>query len=144
MITDIKLIATEVGDYDISFIKGDIELTSTIDTALLMSIYCERRADFSEVALSKYRRGWCGNVLLYDLLFEIGSKLWLLKQSRVIPHNLERAKRYALEALQWMIAKDIFDKIFVNTSYGSANDMLINIKTVKSNNTKEYSLSYGI
>lgn len=100
--TDVVLAA----DYDIQFgDDGDIVTADTLDTAILMSIFCERRADASEVPESHRRRGWIGNEVTPG--FEIGSKFWLYEQARVTRSILLGLQSVILDGLAWMIEDSI-------------------------------------
>jgi phage gp46-like protein len=101
---DIALAAQTDGGYDISLDSdGDIAKTGTLYTAILMSICTDKRADASEVSPPQYRRGWWGNLLNDVQGYEIGSKLWLLDQSRKTQDTLNRAQSYITDSLQWLI-----------------------------------------
>jgi len=80
---------------------GDILTEDFFDTALLMSIFCERRAPASDVPESHRRRGWIGNEFTPD--FEIGSLLWLYEQSRATLTILRGIETVILNGLQWLI-----------------------------------------
>jgi len=82
--------------------NGDIETENFFDTALLVSIFCERRATASEVPESHQRRGWIGNEQ-GENGFEIGSKLWLFEQSRVTRSLLSDIEKVVFNALSWLI-----------------------------------------
>lgn len=94
---------------------GQLETINNFDTSLQMSVYCERRADSSEVLRPEYRRGWWGNELTDFVGFEIGSKLWLLKQSRLDQVTLNKITAYAYEGLQWLVDQGHLVKVEVNT-----------------------------
>lgn len=86
--------------YDISIdTNGDIETKGFFDTSILYSLYGERRASADEVVDPQRRRGWIGN----DDDFENGSKLWLLRQSRLTRDTLNRIEDEAEKALQWLV-----------------------------------------
>jgi len=86
--------------YDIQINEyGDIQTDEWFDTAILYSLFGERRASPDEVVDARYRRGWIGN----DATFENGSKLWLLEQSRATRSNLNRIEDEAKKALQWLV-----------------------------------------
>jgi len=89
--------------YDFNIIDGDFELTTGFETALLMSLFCEKRADASEMPAPELRRGWWGNTMLGYENYEIGSKLWLLEQARKDSSSLNLSKTYAQDGLQWLI-----------------------------------------
>jgi len=94
-------------DYDFQIDSdGDIKTKDSFETALLMSLFCERRALASEVPDSHRRRGWIGN----SPDFENGSKLWLYEQARVTRTTLTAIETAVYNGLQWMVD----DKLAVN------------------------------
>lgn len=80
---------------------GDILTDDFFDTAILVSLFVERRASSSEVPASHQRRGWIGNESTPGI--EMGSKLWLLEQSRLTRTLINSANSFVLNALQWLI-----------------------------------------
>jgi phage gp46-like protein len=137
-ITDIKLRRSEDAQiYDINFVDGDFEQMNGLDTAILMSLTCERRADESEVSLPEKRRGWIGNEINGFSDFEYGSKLWLLEQARATQDTLNKAVTYAQEALQWLVEDDYATSIVVDGEYDDNIELLLNIKFVRNNNVVE-------
>ena len=140
---DFKLNNTSHIFKDIGFVNGDIETTRDLETAVLLSIFCERRADSSEVPIAKYRRGWVGNILMFDSLDEMGSKLWLLSQARATANNLSRAEKFIAEALEWMIKTGKIRNISVSVNYLTGNIMNISIKLMTFKETLEYNINYG-
>lgn len=81
--------------------NGDIETDNFFDTALLMSLFCERRASSSEVKESSRRRGWIGNEQGDG--FEIGSKMWLFEQERITVTLLSQIEKAAFNGVKWQI-----------------------------------------
>lgn len=118
------------GYYDMSFTGGDFTLTDGFDTALLMSLFCERRASESEIPAPELRRGWWGNLLSDFIRFEIGSKLWLLAQARATENTLNDAINYTQQCLEWFIEDGHLDDIEVTGSLD--NDAIkLNIKLMR-------------
>lgn len=105
---------------------GDIVTADFFDTAILMSIFCERRATPSEVPESERRRGWIGNESTPG--FEIGSKLWLYYQARVTRSILSGLESVILAGLQWMIDDGIAESIEVNAEL-SGGRVVVDIPT---------------
>jgi len=107
MAIDIKLeqdAATSL--FDISFTNGDFTTVDSFDTSLQVSLFADARATKSQVPRSELRRGWWGNQFSPDFpLYELGSKLWLLDQSRKTQSTLNNAIDFAKNALQWLIDK---------------------------------------
>ena len=109
--SDVALI--DKGDYyDIDFDEnGDFKLTDTLDTAFLISLFGQVRADETEVPASYLRGGWWGD--LYTPI-NYGSKLWLLNQSVNTPETLAKAINYCQLAFQWLVDLKYADQIQVS------------------------------
>lgn len=80
---------------------GDILTNDFFDTALIVSLFSDRRASSSEVLLPENRRGWIGNEFTPD--FEIGSRLWLFEQARLSTNTINEMVSIVQESLQWLI-----------------------------------------
>lgn len=104
------------GLYDLTVTNGALGTVDNFDTALQMSVYCERRADGSEVLPSEERRGWWGNVLSSIENFEIGSKLWVVSQSRLTRNTLNRITAYAQDCTDWLVQGGYLEKVEVETT----------------------------
>ena len=102
MIIDAKLTADSNGLYDISVgADGDIESVESYDTAILVSVQTDRRANAHEMSQPERRRGWAGNDHTPEV--EMGSKLWLFDQpraTRTVSDGIASATRAALE---WLV-----------------------------------------
>lgn len=139
-IVDIKLAKDENGEYDIVLTPdGDIESINSFETAILMSIQCERRADESEVESPQKRRGWWGNDVYQESdTFEMGSKIWIHSQARLTQNVINSIADYGNESLQWLI-----ELVFAQKVESSAevvdNRAIINIKVVRFNIQESYS-----
>jgi phage gp46-like protein len=82
-------------------VSGDIKSEDFFETAILTSLFAEKRANESEVFQSHMRRGWVGNESTPG--FEIGSKLWLYEQARLTRTVLNGITTSVQDCLQWMI-----------------------------------------
>jgi phage gp46-like protein len=136
------LLNNDAGYYDISLSNGDFVMMSGFDTALLMSIFCEKRAAESEIPAPEMRRGWWGNTTLGFDNYEMGSKLWLLEQARRDNTVLGLAKTYSADCLQWLISNNYAKEIRVDTSF-IVGGIRIEIDIVVSLN-KTISASYDL
>jgi len=117
---DLQLTKGKDGLFDISFSEtGDFSLAPGFETALEMSIFCERRASPVEVPEAIRRRGWIGNVLSDFVGFEIGSKLWLFEQSRLTNLVLNGVKDAVSESVDWLIDDELVKNI--TTSIAKVN-----------------------
>lgn len=125
---DIALTQQEDGSFDISVDEnGDLAQTADIDTAIYMSLLTDKRAASSEVLLPQNRRGWWGNIFNTDPDYEIGSKMWLLEQSRGTQDTLNKAQQYVVDCLQWLITDKYVKGIAVNAEL-VANGIQVNVK----------------
>ena len=128
---DIKMAKTSDGYYDLSFEDGDLVTTEGFDTAINMSIMCERRASVSEVPAPAKRRGWWGNAYLGFANFEIGSKLWLLLQARATENTLNNAVTFAKAALQWFVDDEYLDKVNATADYDTEGTLVLLIELIR-------------
>ena len=92
-------IAGGLYDLEIDF-AGDIRTADAFDTAILVSLLADRRADESEVSAPELRRGWLGNE---GTDAEVGSKLWLFHQARVTRTVLNGVADAVRDALVWFV-----------------------------------------
>lgn len=108
--------------YDRGLGFADVVLTSAADavahgdqvtTAILLSLYTDRRVDPSEVPAGTDLGGWWGATFPKKAGHIEGSRLWLLFAfgGAASEENRRRAEEYAAEALAWMIEDGIFAKI---------------------------------
>ncbi len=88
---------------------GDIVTEDFLDTAFLVSLFTDRRAEPHEVPSPQHRRGWVGD--LENPEDPIGSTLWLLDQSRDKLETSAQAGDAASAALEWMVQDEIATSI---------------------------------
>lgn len=131
---DIKLIADELGIYDIGIAdNGDFVLDDSFDTSIIVSLFTDARADESEQSIPERRRGWWGD------LFEaepIGSKLWLLDQAKRTQPKLNSAKGHAQDALSWLLSDNYAKSINITSSF-ITNGLNLDIILERFNSQKE-------
>ncbi len=102
--------------------NGDFTKLNSFWTAILLSLFCERRASPTEIQQSFRRRGWIGNI---NAPVEYGSKLWLLENRRLILETVNDARTYTEQCLQWFVDFGYLDVVTVTTS-GNIEDILEN------------------
>lgn len=107
------------GYWDLSIgSDGDFEKVESFDTAILLSaIGSNRRASETEVPTVQYREGWIGDI---NQPVELGSKLWLLFQARIILKTLNDARTYLSQATQWFIDYKYADKVVTTLTRDNA------------------------
>ena len=130
------------GYWDIDFTNGDLTMTRGLETAILMSLFVDARASSSEMPDAMRRRGWFGNKLNGYDNDEMGSKLWLLSQSRRTQNTLNLAKTYCVNCLAWLLTDKIADKIDVDVSF-IPDGVEVDITVYRSQN-KIFNASYNL
>lgn len=94
------------GDADLSMIDQDLASDRGLETAVLLSLFTDRRAANDDAPPSgdpADRRGWWADQFLPVEGDRIGSRLWLLDRSILNGETARKADEYVREALQWMI-----------------------------------------
>ena len=110
---------------DLAFADGDLVLSSTPATAMLISIFSDRRAaaddelpagvsDLGAPSSWDERRGWVGDAL--DRAGRrVGSRLWLLSRAHDDEETRAAAETYVDESLSWSASE-----------YGVAPEIAVN------------------
>lgn len=100
----------EIGEGDLGQADdGGIAEGDELVTAVLISLFTDRRVDASEVPAGVDSAGWWGDAFPDDEDEDpIGSRLWLLEaHGRTSTDLLVRARAYAIECLEWMVTDGI-------------------------------------
>lgn len=107
-----KLGITDSGMIDLVTGSGGLAAETTLETAVIISLFTDRRAAADDVlpdaslqqgVLPDNRRGWCGDALREVEGDLYGSRLWLLSRAKQTEETRLRAIFYCREALAWMI-----------------------------------------
>lgn len=124
------------GYYDLIIDEnGDFEKENSFDSAIIVSLTAERRADVTESPIPEKRRGWEGNEFMP---VEFGSKLWLLEQERLTNQVLNQADVYAAQALQWLIDFNYLESIIVEADRSQRRTLGLNIDLFRFNGQIEH------
>jgi phage gp46-like protein len=142
MSQDIKLFQDGNNNWDIDFENGDFALTKGLDTAIYMSLFCEKRADANEVPNPILRRGHFTNEFSRIENYEVGSKLWLyIEQARNTDQNISLIEDSIKDGLKWLIDQDIIKDINLETSFiGSNLEVNLDIIGKSQEDTENYNL----
>lgn len=114
-LADLALVwSSASGDADLTLIDSDLASDRGLMTAVLLSLFTDRRAEPDDVPPSgdpTDRRGsWTDEFAEVegDL---IGSRLWLLARSPRTNETVLRAKEYIREALAWMLEDRVVSRV---------------------------------
>ena len=115
MASDIKIQFNDLTqEFDFVYNNGDLLREEGLETAVLISLFTDRRANEDDELINAGEyRGWWGDLLSED--DQIGSRLWLIKGQKATQSNVILAKEYIQEALQWMLDDGVVAKIDVET-----------------------------
>ena len=142
---DVALIWDPVnGRADFAIQNGDLVMDSGLQTAVIISLFCDRSAD---------RRGWWADTPLPGVsdpaggIDLTGSRLWLLARALQTQDTLNKAQAYARECLQWMITDGIAGSIEVQAAYPvsppNALEMVITINQVGAASPALYAFAWA-
>lgn len=108
-----------------------------LKTAVIISLFTDRRAALGDTLpdASGDRRGWFGDDYSGIDGDQIGSHLWLLSREKQRPTVLERARRYALDALAWLKSDGIAQAVDVQASWLRSEVMLLEIQIERADST---------
>jgi len=132
---DVELLKNEDGIYDMSITNGDFTNIEGLDTAILMSLLIDKRADASEVGEPSARRGWIGNEQNEDPDYEVGSKLWLLDQSRILQDTVNRSEDFVRDSLIWMIEDSLVKDVGVTGEIVNQNNIVDSVTFIRFDNS---------
>jgi len=103
---------------DVAMGPADLVADEGLDTAVLLSLFLDRRADADDgVPLDKDPRGWWGDSFATVAGDRIGSKLWLLSREKQLATVAQRAQTYAAEALAWLIDDGVASDVDVQAIF---------------------------
>lgn len=101
---------------DLSLIDSDLASDAGMTTAVLLSLFTDRRCEDDDTPPSgdpNDRRGWWGDQFLPVEGDKYGSRLWLLDRSVLNNETARKAEEYDREALAWMIEDGVVASIDV-------------------------------
>ncbi len=146
-VDDIKIIwdtEFQEGDFVFNTADQDLEADNTLETAVIISLFSDRRAKIDDPLPDPNnldRRGWWGDLVSFPVPGDqIGSRLWLLNREKTLEDVLARAKQYAQEALQWLVEDGVAVKIVIETERQGeeGNDRLaIRVEIYRTDGNKE-------
>ena len=122
---------SQIKEYDISILNGDLKECDDLDSAVIISLFTWARAAAGEVDENAPRFGWFGDKIDADNTDSIGSKLYLLKRKKITNQTIMDAREYIEQALHWMIedgvATEINAEVERNASDVNRVDALVQI-----------------
>lgn len=118
----------KVGAGDLVMIDSDLASDQGIITAVILSLFLDRRAFDDDAPPSgdpDDRRGWWADQFAENEGDLVGSRLWLLDRSAFTGELPRLAEQYARESLQWMIDDDVASSIDIEIDTSTTGQLLI-------------------
>ena len=109
---DIQLINIGGGYWEPSIGVNDVETVEGFETAIIVSIFTNARADESEISDPLRRGGWWGNVL-NPSEYELGSRNWMLEREKMTNRVTRDFQRYTTRCLNWLLQQQIINALNV-------------------------------
>jgi len=124
--SDIALIWNQdLGGMDLAIVEDDIATDAGLETAVLISLFSDRRAADEDVLLDpEDKRGWWADQFAEVEGDQIGSRLWQLERSLLTPDVEVQTDVKVREALAWMIADRIAATIDVEVTTDDERKLL--------------------
>lgn len=115
------------GCADGRLLENDLAADEGLETAVLLSLFTDRRAEDSDVLPDGQtsRRGWFGDAVPVTAGDLFGSRLWLLDRAKQTETNRVLAETYAREALQWLVEDKVAASVSVVASYPRKDVLLL-------------------
>lgn len=104
------------GSADLSMIDSDLASDAGLETAVILSLFTDRRCEDDDETPSgdvNDRRGWWADQFAVVEGDKFGSRLWLLDRSKITNETALKAEQYDREALAWMIEDRVVESIDV-------------------------------
>lgn len=105
--SDYRTVISPDGTMGWALTDGALTEDATLETAVLISLFTDARAEAGQVAAGDDPRGWWGDTLADDPREATGSRLWLLEREPLTRETLRQAEEYAEAALQWLITEGL-------------------------------------
>lgn len=117
-------------DADLSGGDEGYDVTRSLDTAVILSLFCDARAGEGDPILpGGDRRGWWAEGFFEDNDVW-GSKLWQVLQGKATQAALVQARRSCERALDWMIEDGVAKQVDVETWWIEGRQGYMGIRVV--------------
>jgi phage gp46-like protein len=116
-LADLALVwSNAVAAADLAMIDSDLASDRGLETAVLLSLFTDRRAEPDDKPPSgdaNDRRGWWADEFADVEGDRFGSRLWLLARSPRTNETARKAEEYSREALAWMLEDRVVSAVDV-------------------------------
>lgn len=122
----------QAGECDLVLDDGRLEEGREIETAILVSIFTDRRVLEGEVPPGASRGGWWGERFPAEAGDVEGSRLWTLPvRGRTNALTAREAEGHAREALAWLVADGVCDSVAVTAAAAAPGVIALSIRATR-------------
>ena len=101
---------------DVALEGADLVREEGLRTAVLLSLFSDRRAEPGDIPEGEDPRG-CWTDAIAENGDRYGSRLWLLGRSKQTPDVAVRAEEYTREALAWFVEDGVADRVDASSEW---------------------------
>lgn len=112
-----------------------VDVFEPLPRAVLISLFTWRRANADDDLPGNNRYGWWGDTYPQNNNDLIGSRLWLLGRSKLLPQTVLRAKEYAEEALSWLVDDGVAAQVQVTAERQGLSGLALGITIIRGDKT---------
>ena len=139
------------GRADFAIANGDIVMDDGLRTALILSLFCDRVADPSDVIPdgSGNPRGWWGDTPTDGSPIDstgldlTGSKLWQLVNALQTQDTLNQAQAIVADATRWLVTDGIADSVVCVARYPARGQIEISIGIEQGQTASVYDFAWS-
>lgn len=110
--------SSSVSIFDIAIENGDMKQGDSLKTAVCMSLFCDARSP------TRSGGGWWADSLNG---YSCGSQIWSMSGKKLTSENLALIKKYAENALQWMITDGVASSVAVSAAREGIDRMALSV-----------------
>jgi phage gp46-like protein len=116
---------------DLVFDGQDLMLDDGLNTAILISLFSDRRAELTDELPDPNggRRGWWGDALGDG--DKLGSRLWLLTRRKQTPETRQLFLDFTKEALEWLVTDGVAINVEVEAQWKSQGFLAVSAVVIK-------------
>lgn len=113
-------------------------------SAVIISVFSDRRAETDDLTPGDYRGGWWGDTFAELGGDRIGSRLWLLAREKQTDETLTRAREYVIESLQWLVDDGVASEVEVENEWIREQTMGMAITITKPDgSSRDFNFEYA-
>lgn len=104
--------------FDIEVLNGDLKQDDGLETAIIISLFSNRRVTAEELPTSHdNKQGYWADQFADALNDKTGSRLWTLQREKRQVEVLRRAEDYARESLGWLIEDGVASSVLASAQF---------------------------